>query len=464
MLWFFLNLLVLGGVFLALINLDFRFDRNSFFFAPNSRLDYLARLITNETQDKTRDERDAILRRYAEYYRVTLYIFDDDAKQIGGPPVALPPEIAEKIVRNKMPAPVRDGDGRPAEPKMMRPPAPFFYTKTADPPLYWSSSPVFVFDRDLPDPVRARLVAASDSFTGNGLFFNPWPWLLTIGVVVAVSTAVWFPFVRGLTRNIAEMNDAAEKIADEDFSARVSERRSDELGHLGASINHLAQRLEGFVGGQKRFLGDVSHELNSPLARMQFALSILEDRVDEKNRGYVEDVREEVELMSKLVKELLTYSKAGIKAPQIELERTVLRPLVERVAEREKGAEAVAVEISIDPATEVLAQPEMLARAIANVVRNSVRHAGREGSIEISAVDGNEVELKIRDRGAGVPDDALEKIFDPFYRLETHRSRATGGTGLGLAIVKTCVEACQGKVTAQNHKDGGLEITIRLKK
>ncbi len=152
-------------------------------------------------------------------------------------------------------------------------------------------------------------------------------------------------------------------------------------------------------------------------------MSILEDRVDEKNRSYVVDVKEEVELMSKLVGELLAYSKAGIKTTEVNLVKIPLRPLVETVIEREKATETAEVEIIIADHIEVLAQPELLSRAIANVVRNAVRYAGEAGEIKVSATNGkNQVKIEIADNGAGVPEDALEKLFDPFYRVESDRA------------------------------------------
>lgn len=467
MFFFVLNLVVLAAVFGLLFGLDFRFEHRLPFFLNVNRLDTLSRPITTETQDLMRSERDAVLARFSKEQNVEFYIFSEDGTQIGGPPVILPPEVASRLAGGfKMPGPVRDNRGLPpARVGPGGPPSPSFYVRSSDPVLYWSGAPIFIFDRDAPDPIRARLVASSDSIIGHGLFFNPLPWLATIGLVLLVSAAVWFPFVRGLTRTIAEMDDAAQKIAEEDFTVRVSERRGDELGRLGSSINHLASRLEGFVSGQRRFLGDISHELNSPLARMQFALGILEDRVAGKELEYVGDVREEVEMMTKLVAELLAFSKAGIRTQSLELEIVLLKPLIDRVVSREKTNETVEINVTANDSLEALAHPEMLARAIGNVVRNAVRYAGSAGPIEVSAreTDGL-VEIVVRDNGAGVPEDALEKLFDPFYRVETHRSRETGGTGLGLAIVRTCVEACEGRVFAANLEPRGFAITMLLKK
>jgi two-component system sensor histidine kinase CpxA len=471
--WFFLNLLVLGVILLVFFSYNFRFRPNSglsSFFTGN--IESITREISNEIEDKTRAERDEILRSYSEKNKgVEFFLFDSKGKQLGGRETQLPAPIFEEITReeNFSPPPNSTDESPrkspPPGPTRGSPPPPFStYLRTNNPTLYWFGTRSMTFEKGGSEPIRTRLLAVSDSFYGYGLYFNPTPWLILTGIVVLVSLIIWFPFVRDITRSIGQITEATDQIADEKFEVRVSENRTDELGQLGTSINHLAKRLSGFVGGQKRFLGDISHELNSPLARMQFALSILEDRIDEKNLAYVEDVKEEVELMSKLVSELLTYSKAGMKAPHVRLEQVALRPLIERVVEREKTGASAAIKITVSDKLEVLAQPEMLSRAIGNIVRNAVRYAGNAGEINISASNGNGlVEIKIADRGAGVPTESLEKLFDPFYRVESHRSRETGGTGLGLAIVKTCVEACQGKVSANNLSPQGFEITILLK-
>ena len=122
------------------------------------------------------------------------------------------------------------------------------------------------------------------------------------------------------------------------------------------------------------------------------------------------------------------------------------------------------IEIQIAETTQALAEPELLSRALANLVRNAIRYAGQSGPITISALaqDGR-VTLTVTDCGPGVPEETMGQIFDPFFRLEASRSRDTGGTGLGLAIVKTCVESCQGTVSAKNRSPSGLQVEIVLK-
>jgi len=462
-LWFFFNLLVLAGVLWLIFSFSFRFESIS--SGTAHKMDSVSRQISEELNEKTRAERDDILKKYSDTYNVEFFYFDNQGKQIGGREITLPNEVFNEILypesgpKTFINQPNQKLRGVPPRPASMS-----LFVKTSNPKLYWSGVRLMSVEIGEREPIKTRVLAVSDSFTGHGLFFDPTPWLIIVGISILVAILCWLPFVRHLTKSIRQMTFATEKIAEEDFSVRINENRTDELGVLGRSVNHLAQRLSGFVGGQKRFLGDISHELNSPLARMQFALSILEERVNDQNRPYVQDVKEEVELMSKLVGELLTYSKAGIKAPQIKLETVQIRPLVTRVVERETAKEDAEIEIEINENLEAQAHPELLSRAVANVVRNAVRYAANAGKIKVSAQNGNnQVKITIADNGSGVPETDLEKIFDPLYRIESDRSRETGGTGLGLAIVKTCIEACQGKVFAKNQIPSGLAVTFVLK-
>src|SRR5262249_27864572 len=153
-----------------------------------------------------------------------------------------------------------------------------------------------------------------------GLFFDSGPWIAVGFGCVLVSVLFWLPLVRGITRSIFQITAATEQIADGRFDTRVSVRRNDELGRLGNAINQMAIRLAGFVTGQKRFLGDIAHELCSPIARIQMALGILEQRADPDQKERLADLREEVDLMSNLVNELLSFSKASIGQASIRLQ------------------------------------------------------------------------------------------------------------------------------------------------
>ena len=472
MIWFFLNLLLLGVIFLLLFGLNIGFDRSSPLYGGTAnRIETVSRLIESETDEQPREDRDAILQRYSDAYKVDFYLFDHKGNQLGGKLVTLPENVYQDITAfegfGQRPGNSNNSNTANRGPGGLGPPGPppSVSFKTSNPTAYWMVIRTMTFNENQDEPIWSRIIVRSDSFYGYGLFFDPWPWVIIGGLIVGISILFWLPFVRNITHSINQMTGAAEQIASEDFSARVETHRTDELGGLGASINDLAKRLSGFVNGQKRFLGDISHELNSPLARMQFALSILEDRVRAENQPHVADVKEEVELMSKLVSELLSYSKSGLQGAAVKIEAIKLRPLVEDIVEREAPSEKPTIEIAIQNGIVAEGQSELLFRAIANVLRNSLDYATHDGKIVVSANEnGTHVILTISDDGPGVPDEMLEKIFDPLFRVQDDRSRETGGTGLGLAIVKTCIEACGGHVEAQNLSPNGLSVVVTLNK
>ncbi|MDB6171183.1 MAG: molecular chaperone Hsp90 [Chthoniobacteraceae bacterium] len=340
---------------------------------------------------------------------------------------------------------------------------PKFIIHSNSPALYWVGVYVPLPPRELRSNGPMVLLISSTSLSIGGLLFDFTPWfLLGIGIL-AGSGLFWLPLVRGITRSLRELTDGAGQMAQGRFETRIDARRSDELGLLGASLNEMAGRLQEFVTGQKRFLGDIAHELCSPLARMEMALGILDQRADEKQRAYVNDVREEVREMSGLLNELLSFTKAGLRA-EIHLQSVSLAGCVRAAVDREGDGNAL-IDIGIDETIAVLVEPQLLTRAISNVVRNAIRYAGKAGPIVFSAaVRGDSVLLVVRDHGPGVPVETLNRLFDPFFRPESARTRETGGTGLGLAIVKSCVEACGGKVAVRNANPSGLEVEMELRR
>jgi two-component system sensor histidine kinase CpxA len=316
-------------------------------------------------------------------------------------------------------------------------------------------------------PLRGTLIISAPSFYGTPLFFQFKPWLMAIGAVIGIFVICWLPFIRGLTRTVKQVTHATELVAEGQFNQQLPENRGDELGQLSAAINRMAARLAGFVTGQKRFLGDIAHELCAPIARMQFGLGILEQRAEEGQRGAVEDVQDEMRQMSNLVNELLSFSKAGMelkgrKLGPVDVEATA------RDAVTREGLNGVnAVRIDIDAPLIALADREFLLRSLSNLIRNAVCYAGSAGPVVIAGVvagspDNGEIVVTVSDSGPGIPQEEIDKVFAPFYRVEASRNRETGGAGLGLAIVKSCVEACNGRVQCRNRQPSGFEVEIRL--
>ena len=320
------------------------------------------------------------------------------------------------------------------------------------------------------------LVVETDTIFNSHLFFD---YRMVMGSTLAVlltSLLFWTPFVRRLTRSVRTMDAAALELADGNFETRVDTERNDELGHLGQQINRMADRLSDYVGGQKRFLGDVAHELSAPIARIQTALAIVEHktghivrtedpecvRTQQQVRKTVQDLQEEVEHLADLVNELLQFSKAALRPQEIATERIDVADAVSKVIARESPGEGL-VTMNIPAGLVIDANRAYFKRSVGNVVRNALRYAGDAGPVHITGYAAERAAvLVITDHGPGIPQDDLDRIFEPFYRPEQSRSRKLGGMGLGLAIVKSGIETCGGAVHCRNRQPHGLEVTIRI--
>ena len=187
--------------------------------------------------------------------------------------------------------------------KPPRPPAgdrgrPHFMLRTREPVRYWSGIRIPLPAGRFQPPLPGVLIAVSDSVTGRGFFFDPLPWMIVAAAVVVISTLFWIPMVRNITRPLTRMTHATEAITTGRFDVAIHEPRSDEIGRLARAINHMTSRLSALVKGQKRFLGDVAHELGSPIARIQFGLGALEQRIGAENRQRVVDLMDDVADMS----------------------------------------------------------------------------------------------------------------------------------------------------------------------
>lgn len=504
--WFFLNLLMLAAVFVLFFSIQFSVGLDSLLLGhAGERIQRTSNVIEGELRDAPASQWDAVLKRFGDAYGLEFYLFRPDATQLSGKSITLPPEVRARLIEHVRPGPGQQLPGRPrfqplpeppeppetpgppAAPGMAAPPpdgtlphqrrigpphvSPKFMVRTSNPTRYWVGVPFRPLPReDGPGQRVMVLLAESESLSGSGLFIDTKPWIMMGFGAVALSILFWFPLARGFSRAISQMTHATEEIASGRFDVRVKSRRPDELGRLGEAINQMASRLSGFVMGQKRFLGDIAHELCSPIARIQLLLGILEERdaqeagpkADPARTSRLNDLREEVQEMSGLVNELLSFSKASLRPESVKLQPVALRPLVEQAARREAG-DADAIEYGVAPETRVLADPDLLLRALANLLRNAVRYAGSAGPISISAtVEDGTVLIRVSDCGPGVPAESLPLLFDPFYRPELARARETGGAGLGLAIVKTCIESCQGSVTCRNRDPKGFEVEIKL--
>ena len=509
--WLLLNLVLLagaGGIFLV-TQAGFGWDA-LVVGAAGSRLQATADLIGAELRAEPRSGWDAVLKHYSTEYGVEFALFQSNGRQLqlAGPAMPLPDPVRARVgeLRGPRPGPgpgqgQRNG-GRPppegAVPAAVVPGAPLpgggpapggpafgpggpppgggqrgaaedfrsqrgrFFMRTTYPTAYW----IGVGLPPLPNEGGAgggpsTLVLQAGSLLATAPLLDLTPWLVVATAAIGLSVIFWLPLVRSITHALGQLTRATEQIAEGRFDTRVGAGRRDEIGRLGGAVNRMAGQLDQLVTGQKRFLGDIAHELGSPVGRMQVAVGILEERVPAELQPAVADVREEVQQMSALVVELLAFTKAGLKLRDAELVRVELAPLVAQALARE--AAELRVMVSIAPGLAVAADAALLARALGNLVRNALRYAGDAGPITLTAAaEGGEAVIAVEDQGPGVPEETLARLGEPFYRPELARTRETGGAGLGLAIVRGGVEACRGTVRFSNRVPRGFRAEVRL--
>ena len=287
-------------------------------------------------------------------------------------------------------------------------------------------------------------------------------------VIFVFSGLVAFLLARYLTRPLRTLRRATQRIAGGDLSARVAPeigRTDSEIGALGRDFDAMAMRVEELVDAQRRLLSDVSHELNSPIARLRVALELARQRAGEDASAPLDRIEREAERLGVLVSEILTLSRlesdAAIERAPLDLDAVLDE--VARDADFEAQATGRRVEVRRTEPIRFEGDEEILRRAIENVARNAVRFApeGTAVELELTRAD-DQIVIRVRDHGRGVPDEHLRAIFEPLHRVQPDRDRKTGGAGLGLAIAERAVSRHGGTIEAANASDGGLVVTIRL--
>jgi len=269
------------------------------------------------------------------------------------------------------------------------------------------------------------------------------------------------------SKPIRKLRSAFEALANGDMDVRLAPAmgsRRDELADLGRDFDSMAQRLQQLMDGQQRVLHDVSHELRSPLARLQAAIGLARQQPERVEDSMTRIEREAVR-MDNLVSELLTISRleAGMAG---KLDEDVdLNELISNVMEDARfEAEASCCRIEFEEHGRIIAigNAELLHRALENVVRNAVKHSPVGGlvAIKMQKTEDQTVCIYVFDEGMGIPETDIESIFEPFFRSDA--SKDSNGHGLGLAISHRVISAHQGSISAQNRSSGGLCVTITL--
>lgn len=281
--------------------------------------------------------------------------------------------------------------------------------------------------------------------------------------VLAVILVLCYAFARHLTSPVRALQRAVDRFGSGDFAARVASRRRDELGKLGRAFDQMADRIQTLLAAERRLLLDISHELRSPLARLSVAVELA--RSSDDPEIHLNRIEKEAGRLNALVGELLQVTRAEGDAATAKAQRIDLSGLVQAIAgDAAIEAESRGCSLQVDAPERVWAKgdPELLRRAIENVIRNAVRYTPEGQPVAISVqtrADG--AAITVRDFGPGVPRESLERIFDAFYRVDSDRSRVSGGAGLGLSIARRAVELHKGRISASNA-DPGLLVEIHL--
>jgi two-component system, OmpR family, sensor kinase len=290
--------------------------------------------------------------------------------------------------------------------------------------------------------------------------------ILGIALVVSALTSWWL--AEHLTAPIRRIQAGARALASENLDTRVSlglEGRKDELAVLARDFDAMADQLRANRASTTQLLRDISHELRSPLARMRVALGLARQPPADFPRQ-LDRLEREIERLDSMIGHVLKLARLQGTNTFLERERFELDEVIDEVV-RDANFEGAVKNCRVNSLgashIAVLGNREFLRSAIENVLRNAVRYSPQDAPVDVLASRTTAgLELKIRDRGPGVPAGDLERIFEPFYRVAEARDRDSGGEGIGLAITSQVMKAHGGTAAAVNCPDGGLEVRLSL--
>lgn len=285
---------------------------------------------------------------------------------------------------------------------------------------------------------------------------------------IIVSGLIAYFLALYLTSPLKKFQSTVKAFAEGNLNVRIGPelgRRRDELADLGREFDHMAEQIAALIASQKRLLADISHELRSPLARLTVALELARRNSNDKAIAALDRIEQESERVNRLVGQLLTLTRLESGAERVPPEMVVLEELVQQVVDdadfeaKPLNKEVKAIELE---QCRVRGSSELLRSAVENVIRNAIRYTSPGTAVEVwlrwkldTAV------LTVRDHGPGVPEQELERIFEPFYRVSEARERSSGGVGLGLSIAERTVKLHGGTIRAENVPSG-LQVVIEL--
>lgn len=316
--------------------------------------------------------------------------------------------------------------------------------------------------------VRAIVTTPENSWLGWRLFFHTFWHLFLLDILI--SGAACYYLARYITRDIQTLKQATQKIAKGDWDVRIAEEfcdRPGELAELGRAFDNMAIKLQKSMLEQKRLIKDVSHELRSPLARLQVALAIAQQRANSEITGELDRIKEAADYLNDVISDILSLpvtEQGGWDLDDVLELSSLVSMIVDSCHDEAKLKGATLQLINKLPEVLVKTRGNTLVGVFDNIIRNAIRYteAGSVITITLDYTSNRMAQITVSDCGPGVAEEHLEDIFEPFFRTDEARDRKSGGYGLGLAIAKRTVLHHGGSIKARNNAQRGLSVLVTL--
>lgn len=291
---------------------------------------------------------------------------------------------------------------------------------------------------------------------------------LLLLIMVLVSAAFSYLLARFIVLPVRRLQLAGQRVADGDLTARVAPsvgNRTDEIARLAHDFDVMTERVDGLLKSQQRLMRDVSHELRSPLARLQALLSIARQSADRPGPDRIDRMEKELERLDALIGEILAYSRLEARTGITQHPTDIVDLVQNIVDDASLEGQAMGKQIQISGPEQCVIELDggLIQSAVENVIRNALKYTAENTAVEVNIIDQkNGVRIVIDDHGPGIPEEVIDQIFDPFFRVGEARGTYSGFGGIGLAIAERSVRLHGGTVTARNRDGAGLRVEIDI--
>lgn len=291
---------------------------------------------------------------------------------------------------------------------------------------------------------------------------------LMITVLIVISAAVSFLLARFIVLPVRRLQSAGQKVAAGDLSVRLAPTvgsRTDDIARLTRDFDVMTERVDALLKSQQRLMRDVSHELRSPLARLQALFSIVRQGAESTDLPHLDRMENELERLDELIGEILVYARLEARQ-SVSRHPTDIVDLVQNIvddASLEGQASDKHIELTAPDRVVTNVDSGLVHSAVENVIRNAIRYSPEGKPVEVEITEQTDrVVITVDDYGPGVPDDALDQIFEPFFRVDQSRSTHSGSGGIGLSIAERSIRLHGGTIVARHREGSGLQIEIEL--